>query len=344
LAIDEHAKLRETIRERLVVTISSRKNRLMRDKEQLDIADTSALLLHPNQFSITNPASPGGVHGNRKTRHTRRGADFEELGSGIGAEPMNKRKRKVPMDEDNGSPPRDTAAPPDRTKGRAGLQQNGSAYNISSLFTEKELAMHCNVAHVASVHFLSAAKKARLAAASGLGTNGQNTDQDEASLDDDASGDENVEAEAPEMERVSSQNVHATRSTRNTNGAAGTLLAELADKNTTRPNLPYYVLGNYHSRPNGNLLVPPPSALLTEEVEDDMALFERARSKPKGWVDERLLKSLLQSMREVEDNVPATKRHRFSNLHPDFPPRMDVHMVRADRQPKASLPWMGPTV
>ena len=59
-----------TIRERLVQNLSSKRARLLKDKEQLDIADTNALLLHPSQFSITNPVSPGGGPTSRKTPAT----------------------------------------------------------------------------------------------------------------------------------------------------------------------------------------------------------------------------------------------------------------------------------
>ena len=67
----EHKALASTIRQRLVATITKRRQQLLRDKEQLDIADSSALLLHPSQFSINIPGSPSAGGQNRKTRHLR---------------------------------------------------------------------------------------------------------------------------------------------------------------------------------------------------------------------------------------------------------------------------------
>lgn len=69
-AEEEHKALASQIRQRLITTISKRRQQLLRDKEQLDIADNNAMLLNPNQFSINNPGSPGGGQ-NRKTRHLR---------------------------------------------------------------------------------------------------------------------------------------------------------------------------------------------------------------------------------------------------------------------------------
>lgn len=323
LAIEEHKKLTETIRERLVQAITSRKNRLMKDKEHLDLADTNALLLHPNQFSITNPASPGGMHGNRKTRGTRRGADFDDL-----IEPMHKRKRKA-LEDDYGSPaPRELCGlttPAEKTKVRLGTQQNAAAYNINSLFTEKELGMHSNNAHVAAVHFLAVQKRQRQVAASGA-----NTDRDDMS---DASSVEDTTGGAADMERTASQhNYHATRSTRTNGGGVSSGLGglgDLAEKTATRPNLPYFILGNYHSRPNGTLSAPTPPALMGEEIDDDMARFAAVKTKPKGWVDAKLVGALVADIEMREEPRP---RQRFGNLHPDFPPQMDVHMVRAVRK------------
>ena len=75
--------MESTIRERLVQSLSHKRAKLMKEKEQLDIADTNALLLHPSQFSITNPSSPGGGQTSRKTRFRGNRADAEELGNQI---------------------------------------------------------------------------------------------------------------------------------------------------------------------------------------------------------------------------------------------------------------------
>ncbi|KAK2745574.1 hypothetical protein FQN57_003699 [Myotisia sp. PD_48] len=328
LAIEECKKLTETIRERLVQSISHRKNRLMREKEQLDVADTNALLLHPNQFSITNPASPGGAQSNRKTRHTRHRLDVDEFGNGVANEPVNKRKRKI-MDEDFDSPNRDggPSTPADRARAKLTHHQNAGAYSILSLFTEKELAMHSNTAHVAAVHFLSASKRARQAA--NQLANGQAGDKDDLSGSGDGSSQEDGTPAAAEMERSASQNVHATRSTRTNGAGALNLLGDLTDKNVSRPNLPYYILGNYHQRPNGSSNAPTPPALMPEEIEDDIARIERlSNTKPAGWTDRRLVNNLIESLIEPKTSSP-TIAPKVGSLHPDFPPTMDVHLVRA---------------
>ncbi|KAK2739245.1 hypothetical protein FQN55_009525 [Onygenales sp. PD_40] len=332
-ARQECTKLRETIRERLVMSISQRKNRLMKEKEQLDLADTNALLLHPNQFSIANPSSPGGIQSNRKTRHTRHRVDAEDIGSGIGTETTNKRKRKAPIEDDFGSPARDggVSTPADRIKARMTQHQTAPSYNISSLFTEKELAMHSNGAHVAALHFLAASKRAKQAPTPA--TNGQPTDGDDLAGSGDGSGQEDSTAGAPEMERTASQGFHATRSTRTTGISGLTLLGELADKTATRPNLPYFILGNYHARPNGSGSAPPPPPLMPDEIEDDLARIDRLANKPPGWIDTRLVTDLVEAAHEYDPEemmkgLSLESTERFGSLHPDFPPEMDVHLVR----------------
>ena len=89
----EHRFLANTVRDRLINAITSKKFRLNKEKEALEISEGSALLLHPNQFSITNPASPGGTHGKRATRLRREMDDMTSLEG-------KKRKRN----EDDGSP------------------------------------------------------------------------------------------------------------------------------------------------------------------------------------------------------------------------------------------------
>ena len=307
-----------TLRERLVQTLSSKRARLMREKEHLDIADTSALLLHPNQFSITNPASPGGIHGNRKTRHTRHRVDLDEFGNGIGSE-LNKRKRKA--DDDIGSPVRDAglSTPADRTKSYVAQQQNPPAYSIHSLFTDKELSHHARQAHIAAVHFLSISKRAEQA--SGAATNGNNTDVDESGGAD-GTGQEDNGTPATDMVRTASHNFHATRSTRTQGNFALNALADLSDKPAVRPNLPYGILASYNPKPNG-VANPPP--LMNDEIDDDTARMDRLHSKPLNWVDKSLIEELVKPLSGDGDGE-AQNPNRFSLLHPDFPTEMGVHL------------------
>lgn len=299
----------------------------MREKEQLDIADTNSLLLHPNQFSITNPASPGGIHGNRKTRHTRHRVDLDELGNGIHSEMLNKRKRKAP-DDDGGSPVRDGGAP-ERSKSNAVQHQPAPTYSLNSLFTDKELSAHANNAHIATVHFFSTSRRADQP---GVGPNSNNnTDADDASGTGDHTGQEDNGTPTTDMVRTASQNFHATRSTRTHGNTALSALAELSDKQPMRPNLPYHVLTNHQPRVNSN--APPPPPLMNEEMDDDWARMERLSNKPLGWVDRNLIEVLVDPGPEQLDGVPQDP-DRFSMLHPDFPATMGVHWYpqKVDRE------------
>ncbi|OJJ44318.1 hypothetical protein ASPZODRAFT_153782 [Penicilliopsis zonata CBS 506.65] len=333
-ASEEYNKLSGTLRERLVSSINGKKTRLMREKEHLDIADTNALLLHPNQFSITNPASPGGLHGNRKTRHTRHRIDLDELGNGVsdafgggnaaGGGGTNKRKRKADDDHPPASPARDAPTPADRAKVKEVQQQNAAAYSIHSLFTDKELTLHANYAHVATTHFFSVSRRAEHAA-SGLATNGHNTDVDEASGFD-GTGAEDNGTPAESMARTAShQNFHhATRSTRTQAHAALSTLADLSDKPATRPNLPYHILANYHARPNGN--APPLPSLMNDEIEDDLARIDRLLGQPASFIDRTLIDECIEVPHDDvgEGVVPPQDPARFNFLHPDFPADMGV--------------------
>lgn len=312
-AKEEFHQLSSTLRERLTQTISGKRSRLMREKEQLDIADTNALLLHPNQFSITNPASPGGLHSNRKTRHTRHRVDLDELGNGIVSE-LNKRKRKAP-EEEVGSPVRDAGGTTPAERSKAYLaQQSAPSYSMQSLFTDKELSAHANQAHVATVHFFSTSK--RPDQGSGTVTNGNNTDAEETP--EGTGQEDNGTPTATDMMRTASHNFHVTRSTRGTAAhSALSALADLADKPATRPALPYQVLSNYQARPNGN--APPLTSLLNDEVDDDCARLERLNQKPQGWVDSSLIELVTAPLPTEQVDGHARNPDRFSSLHPDFP-------------------------
>lgn len=321
-AREEFNQLSSTLRERLVQSISSKRIRLMREKEQLDIADTNALLLHPNQFSITNPTSPGGIHSNRKTRHTRHRVDLDDLGNGIASE-MNKRKRKAP-EEEVGSPVRETGGqtPAERSK-VVFAQQSAPTYSMQSLFTDKELSVHANQAHVAAVHFFSTSK--RPDQGPGATTNGNNTDAEDTP---EVTGHEdNGTPAAADMMRTASHNFHVTRSTRgNAAHSALSALAELADKPATRPSLPYHILTNHQTLPRTNGNAPPLNSLLAEEVDDDLARFERMQNKPAGWVDTTLLEVICGNTPSDTDGHDVL-REQFSSAHPDFPPNMGVQAL-----------------
>lgn len=158
-AEEEHKALSNTIRQRLITTITKRKQQLLRDKEQLDIAESNAALLHPSQFTLTVPGSPGGGP-NRKTRHLR------HRNTSPGDE-ASKRKRKAAAmdDEGNESPgPGFRAPPPDNLGGGRSpfkdarekntyTQYEAPAYSLERIFTDKELALATDTARMATYRY-----------------------------------------------------------------------------------------------------------------------------------------------------------------------------------------------
>ncbi|KAI0200580.1 Sds3-like-domain-containing protein [Astrocystis sublimbata] len=197
----EHKALSDTLRDRLINNITTKKLRLAKEKEAIDISDGSALFLHPNQFSLTNPASPGGPHGKRNTRLRR---EMEEL---PGFSDNKKRKRHAADDDGSPVPARrgDTSnATPfwqcDRLKSlRRG---SGPVYSMDKLFTDKELSLTYNTAALAAHKHLLTRRDARgnvlPSPEESDGSNGEANDDEE-------------ELSAATMERQPS---HTTRSTR----------------------------------------------------------------------------------------------------------------------------------
>ncbi len=289
----------------------------MREKEQLDIADTNTLLLHPSQFSITNPSSPGsGGQTNRKTRHARHRIDMEELGNGLTGEGLNKRKRKA-LDDEPGSPTRDgILTPAERAKAKIQAHQTTPLYSISNLFTEKELNLQSHQAHIATRHFFSTSKGGPQTNGAEMRTKEQDFGQMSGSGDDSNPDDEDGLA-APDMERTASQNFHVTRSTRNIGGQTRLdILSDVAIAN--RPQLPYATLHNYQPR-NGAAL-PAVSQLIQEEVEEDQEKLRALFNEPSGFMDEKMVDDALK---------PAS--HTRSTLAPDWPAYLDVHLVDMKR-------------
>ncbi|RMZ90079.1 hypothetical protein DV736_g2698, partial [Chaetothyriales sp. CBS 134916] len=286
LVAEEAETMTSTLRERLVQQLSSKRQRLVKEKEQLDIADTNALLLHPSQFTITNPASPGGAATSRKTRHTRHRGDQDDL-NGYG-EAGGKRKRKF-VDDDYGSPSRNGASTPAGRRADALAHQVAPLYSIHSLFTDKELNFQSD---------LSPAESA---------------------------GEEEADLEAPEMDRTASQNVHVTRSTRTIGGLAGlNILSDLAEKAATRPQLPYATLHSHTSK-SGTVL-PQPSRLMDTELEEDLLKLAQIESQPRGTVNKKAIDDALKPVSEVR-----------SNLAPDWPVYMDMHLVDIDPRKTAHM-------
>jgi hypothetical protein len=280
----------------------------MREKEHLDIADSNALLLHPTQFSIVNPASPGGVGNGRKTRHTRHRPDADDVGLG-GGESSHKRKRKAVFDDvDNGSPapgPRAADAgfssPFRDARSRVALvQSEAPLYSVERLFTEKELLMNLNHAHVAAHNYFTNLKNHPEGDKASSSTDSNEADDEDGAGSAGAGPGAQGEAEdegllaAPEMDRTANTSHHATRSTRNGTAAAleATGEAAAAEKNNAAAaGANNIILPSSHI--TKTLMAPAPSALRTEEQEDDMARMERLINAGSGQADLKLLQELV---------------------------------------------------
>ncbi|KAL5594080.1 hypothetical protein BROUX41_001127 [Berkeleyomyces rouxiae] len=191
----EHGYLSKTLRDRLINTLNAKKHRLLKEKEAFEIGDTSALMLHSNQYSFLRPSSPGG---NTKRTRTRREQE-DSLASTNGSSHDKKRKRGA---DDDGSPVPvkrvldTTDATPmwQSEKLRMSAKHTGPIYSLEKLFTEKELSMTYNTAATASHRYML---RQRFGSGEGNESVSDNDDND-----------------APAMERQVS---HQTRSTRGTN-------------------------------------------------------------------------------------------------------------------------------
>ena len=230
VATEEHNAMKETVRERTIASVQAKKRNLEKEKGLLDNADSSALLLHPTQFTITQPVSPGGAHSNRKTRHTRHRLDADN--SEINGE-VPKRKRKAPADFDNVSPgpagrslvDSDNSVHWDR--GYVALDQHHTApmLSVSQLFSSKELQLVTRSAiETVGQRWAKRSKTAhsttKIILSSNPATNGDASDAEIAhpgahivgpNSEDEAEQDAATALIAPMMERGGS---YATRSTR----------------------------------------------------------------------------------------------------------------------------------
>lgn len=316
VALKEHHLLVETVRQRLIQSVNQKRSALLKEKEKLDIADTNALLYHPNQFSINNSASPGGPQSNRKTRHARHRLEAEEM------EPIggvsNKRKRKAPTDVENGSPGpagRDTEPTNPLKEANARLEAHqitAPLYSIDRLFSARDLDGYLQQASYEVIAEQSA-KRRRVNADSQ--TNGASMDSFAHAMSDSDDGvpqlDYGVEGEAEEivgttamMERTNTQTStqhHTTRSTRKTNlsnsPSAREQLGELAGREAA-----ISCIGNYikdKKREEEYQRAPP---LSEQDAESDMALYEAAMKDDEvaRAANEKLLDEVVE---ELEDHV-----------------------------------------
>jgi hypothetical protein len=131
--------MKQSIRERAINLVQQKKRALEKEKALLDTADSNTLLLHPSQFTITQPASPGGAQSNRRTRHTRNRLDIEVPETNG---ETNKRKRKAPADFDNASPGPVGRGSIDVGETYYWDKEIAPALTINNLFGTKEIQAH----------------------------------------------------------------------------------------------------------------------------------------------------------------------------------------------------------
>lgn len=216
LSKNEYKSLSETLRDRLINSVMSKKSRLSKDKDALEIGEgnTHALLLHPSQFGIANPASPGGLHGKRATRLRR---DAEELPN---FPESGKRKRKAQDNDESPAPGRQRIDNGSTTplwlaekQQLMAHQIDSPLYSIDKLFNEKELSMTYNASALAAhAWMLRHPPFSEDADSPAHGKSDSSSDQEKATTagEGDAADDDSPSGGAT-MERQFS---HATRSTR----------------------------------------------------------------------------------------------------------------------------------
>ncbi|KAL9100318.1 MAG: hypothetical protein Q9163_004297 [Psora crenata] len=278
VAEEEHKRLTDALRQRLIASVQARKVALQRDKEKLDIADTNALLYHPNQFSINSTASPGAPQSNRKTRHTRHRLEVDDLDTVNGANV--KRKRKGLVDAENGSPVRES----EPVNGYKALEARHEyqpvatpGYSVEKLFTEKELNMHLQSASYDVLEQLQTIKRRKVGVAPAIAPADLSEHEDELDAEPGYSidGAEDVFLDAPAMERnATNQSYHATRSTRHLNIASGATrenLGELAGRQTAAD-----MIGTYQREKKKDDDYNRAPALSDQEAAEDFALIAKA--------------------------------------------------------------------
>ncbi|MCJ1398474.1 hypothetical protein MMC11_001674 [Xylographa trunciseda] len=293
VATEEHKALKDSVRERTIASVQTKKRNLEKEKGLLDNADSSALLLHPTQFTITQPASPGGAHNNRKTRHTRHRLDTDNTETN-GEIP--KRKRKAPADFDNVSPgPVGRGfADPDNSfywdRGYSALEQQHTttALSINQLFGTKELQLVTRAAiENVGQHWAKRSKPPQSSTKPVLltnsATNGDVSDPEAAhtgphtaehNSEDDAEQDTTATLMAPMMERGGS---YATRSTRKDETAHLYEAFEGSRQEALRC-FGIAAVGAHLKMLRTKDEIPLTSPLNGQEILDDVALIEAAKA------------------------------------------------------------------
>ncbi|RDL41263.1 Uncharacterized protein BP5553_01242 [Venustampulla echinocandica] len=285
LAASEYKALASTLRDRLINSVTNKKNRLSRDKESMEIGESNALLLHPSQFGIANPSSPGGLHGKRATRLRRDADDLHSFGD------SSKRKRKAMDSDESPAPTRQRVDNGNSTpiwfaekQSLTSAQIDSSLYSIDKLFTEKELAMTYNVSALAAHSHLQ--RHPPFIDEADSATKSDSSSENEKASGANEQDNEDVESTmgAPMMERGYS---HATRSTR---GLAGNYSTGIGIDAFNDLNVP----GNMQALTRQTPKLPPilamqktigkgeaanqPAPMSAEDAASELDMIRRARS------------------------------------------------------------------
>ena len=221
--MEEHTQLVNSVRERLIASVSRKRVKLTSGKDQLDALDANALVSSQTTYGMQHPSSPGGPQSNRKTRHTRHRLEMDDMGV-VGD--MNKRKRKAIAEVPTGSPTRAVDIDVNETSKQDPLLDEKPALSMSHLFTDRERSVILTAAQRQVVQEVSRERrKAERRAASGdssdIDSDDGESSEDDADIQSGIASPANghVEAEndnlvAPAMDRTANSSHHATRSSR----------------------------------------------------------------------------------------------------------------------------------
>ena len=221
--MEEHTQLVNSVRERLIASVSRKRAKLTSGKDQLDALDANALVSGQTTYGVQHPSSPGGPQSNRKTRHTRHRLEIDDMGI-LGD--MSKRKRKAPGEIQNGSPVRAMDMDVLETSKQEPMLDEKPVLSMSHLFTDRERSVILTAAQRQVVQEVSKERrKAERRAASGNSSDVDSEDEDSSEDDADiqsglaspANGHmdtENGNLMAPAMDRTANSSHHATRSSR----------------------------------------------------------------------------------------------------------------------------------
>ena len=333
IAMIEHEQLATAIRDRIYHTVSKRRAKLLADRDTLDLTDTNAVLFHSNQSNVIHPASPGGPHSHRKTRHTRHRLEVDEMG--IIAE-SNKRKRKGPADTENGSPSRgvesDTNFPWKEANGKDEAQILTPLLTLERLFNDRDITLSLQRASRLAIQKM--VKRRRLGSDAQVKTSkpkplskgkapenqavasSSSPSADEADpfhptafLDHTAMTNGEVALEAPAMDRTANSSHHATRSTGVVSNSASTFAEDLAlpgDIVGRRTAIEYLGTQREPRKREDDYQRAPP--LSEQEKDADRQAMKRAiEDLGKGRETKRSKTIMSNALREISDHVKTAE-------------------------------------